>query len=354
MLISLPYFVLTGKKEKRFYVNLNIYRNAHHFTLNSAKVTFKEIVQDQIDRLPLLNRIKLHYRVFAPSNRKIDTMNVGSIADKFFCDALVESGKISDDNYDFVVYNGFEFGGIDKENLCVEVSIEETAPMKMIFGTSEIVAALQMYANQVMKHPITDPEILLESIDGGFQASLDIAMPSPSVLAQGAPKASTMTRTEQSATSSRAAITEALKATTKQEEPKGEEAKAEPKPTLLKGPEAPADKPATRSLMKPKAAAQPEPEPETQAAISTGEERVDPAQVEEAAATDEVVTTEVPTETVTTPAGSTEPTADAFAGVTTETTPKQEEAAPVTSGIGGAVKEPNQAVKSIFSFKNKS
>jgi len=351
MLISLPYFVLTGKKEKRFYVNLNIYRNAHHFTLNSAKVTFKEIVQDQIDRLPLLNRIKLHYRVFAPSNRKIDTMNVGSIADKFFCDALVESKKIIDDNYDFVVYNGFEFGGIDKENPRVEVTIEETAPMKMIFGTSEIVAALQMYANQVMKHPITDPEILLESTDDGFQASLDIAMPSPSVLAQGGPKTAPVTRTEQSGSSSRAAITEALKATAaKQEEPKADE----PKPTLLKGPEAPADKPATRSLMKPKAVAQPEPEPETQAAISTGEERVDPAQVEEAAATDEVVTTEVPTETVTTPAGSTEPTADAFAGVTTETTPKQEEAAPVTSGIGGAVKEPNQAVKSIFSFKNKS
>ena len=345
MLISLPYFVLTGKKDKRFYVNLNIYRNAHHFTLNSAKVTFKEIIQDQIDRLPMLNRIKLHYRVFTPTNRKIDTMNVGSIADKFFCDALVESGKILDDDYNFVVYNGFEFGGIDKENPRVEVLIEETSPMKMIFGTSEIVAALQMYANQVMKHPITDPEILLESIDGGFQASLNIAMPSPSVLAQSALKAPVTPRTDQSTTNSRAAITEALKATAKQEEPKADE----PKPTLLKGPEAPADKSATRSLMKPKAAAQPE--PETQAAISTDEERVDPDQAEEAAATED------PTETVTTPAGSTEATVDAFAGVTTEATEathKQEEAAPVTSGIGGAVKEPNQAVKSIFSFKNKS
>lgn len=350
MLISLPYFVLTGKKDKRFYVNLNIYRNAHHFTLNSAKVTFKEIIQNQIDRLPMLNRIKLHYRVFTPTNRKIDTMNVGSIADKFFCDALVESGKILDDDYNFVVYNGFEFGGIDKENPRVEVLIEETSPMKMIFGTSEIVAALQMYANQVMKHPITDPEILLESIDGGFQASLNIAMPSPSVLAQGALKATVTPRTDQSTTNSRAAITEALKATsTKKEEPKADG----PKPTLLKGPEVTADNPTTRSLMKPKAAAKPEPEAETQAAISTGEERVDPDQTEEAAATDEVVTTEVPTETVTTPAGSTEATADAFAGVTTET-PKQEETEPVTSGIGGAVKEPSQAVKSIFSFKNKS
>lgn len=341
MLVTLPYFVPVGKKEKNFYVNLNIYRNAHHFTLNSAKVTFKETIQDQLDLLPFLNKIKLHYRVFAPSKRKIDTMNVGSIADKFFCDALVEAGKLTDDNYDYILYNGFEFGGIDKENPRVEVTIEETAPMKIIFGAEEIQQALHQYVSRIMAVNVAIPEIQLEALaDGSFHAMLEMPMPTPSTK----PMVSRMLepKVDQSAISgsTRAAVSEAL------EQAKDEEPKAEAKPTLLTKPVA-----RSGSIMPPKkreeAKAEPEAETVTQDAeavseepapvtqnedeakanISTGEERVNP--------TEEVSQTEAT-------APTTEATVDAPA--------EQEQT--VQTGIGGKVEEPApKPATSIFNFK---
>jgi len=128
MNISLPYRLDLGKKQ--FYINLNQYRNAHYYTLNSAKIMFKELITDQVRELPALNAVELHYEVFIPQNREVDTNNVASIADKFFCDALVELGKIPDDNYKHVVSTTFTFGGVDKMNPRIEVSIKETQPMR--------------------------------------------------------------------------------------------------------------------------------------------------------------------------------------------------------------------------------
>ena len=58
MIINLPYSIPVGKKDNKFYVNLNQYRNAHYHTLNSAKITFKELISDQVKQLPKFNIIK--------------------------------------------------------------------------------------------------------------------------------------------------------------------------------------------------------------------------------------------------------------------------------------------------------
>lgn len=324
MKINLPYFVEVGKQGKKFYINLNIYRNAHHHTLNTAKVTFKEAIQDQLSLLPQLHRIKLHYRVFAPSRRLIDTNNVASIADKFFCDALVEAGKIEDDNYTFLVYTGMEFGGIDKENPRVEVTIEETAPMKLIFAEDEIRQALHQYVSRIMAVNVAIPEVKLEALaDGTFHASLEMPMPTPSTKP-------TITRTlEPNVASTREAVAEALK-----------EAKEEAKPSLL-------TKPATRSasIMPPKPRT-PAPEAETvaqdpeavaaepapvQQNISTGEERVDPTEQEAQPEAD---------------ATTTEATVD----VPAEAEPETPQEAPVQTNLGGAVDAAPKPT-SIFNFK---
>ena len=339
MLITLPYFVPVGKKEKNFYVNLNIYRNAHHFTLNSAKIAFKEAIQNQLDKLPFLNKIKLHYRVFAPSNRKIDTMNVGSIADKFFCDALVEAGKLTDDNYDYLLYNGFEFGGIDKENPRVEVTIEETAPMKIIFAEEEIRQALHQYVSRIMAVNVAIPEVKLEALaDGTFHASIEMPMPTPSTkpVVMRSLEPNIANATAPAVGSTRAAVAEALQEA-KAEEPKTE-AKPKSTPTLLTPPKA-----AVASIIPPKRAEAPKAEPEAETVtqdseavadepapvtqnISTGEERVDPAEnpTEEASQQEDTVAT-------------TEATADA----------------PVQTNLGGDVNKaaPKSAIDSIFGFK---
>lgn len=97
-------YVMVGNK--RFALNLNVYRNAHYQVLNKAKIIFKnQLLADY----PEIQRIKAHqveieYYIDRCDKRKFDTMNIISIVDKFFLDALVEFGCIPDDNYNYVLY----------------------------------------------------------------------------------------------------------------------------------------------------------------------------------------------------------------------------------------------------------
>lgn len=118
-------------KENKFSINLNDYRQkgTKFFILNSAKQIFHEQVKEQIDSINKLKHpIRCNYTVYKKDSRKFDVNNVCSIADKFFMDALVEYGKLEDDNYEY--YLGFgetNFGGIDRENPRIEVEIYEEA-----------------------------------------------------------------------------------------------------------------------------------------------------------------------------------------------------------------------------------
>lgn len=118
---------------KNFNLNLNEYRNAHYYSLNKAKVTFKEVVQSQIDTLPLCNIIEIDYVLYTRSSRLVDINNLISITDKFLCDAIVESGKLPDDNYNHLPRTSSFFGGIDRSNPRIEahIVIKELQPMKV-------------------------------------------------------------------------------------------------------------------------------------------------------------------------------------------------------------------------------
>lgn len=120
--LSLPLKVPVTKKQD-FYVNLNQYRNAHFHILNKAKVTFKEMIQDQLVQLPEYDWVRLRYYLYPSTKRDMDTNNICSIADKFFSDALVEAGKLEDDNYHFVRHSTFQPANIDKQNPRVDVHI---------------------------------------------------------------------------------------------------------------------------------------------------------------------------------------------------------------------------------------
>jgi len=122
-LIKLPLFVPINKSGKKYYLNLNKYRNTHYQTLNKAKVVFKEIVQNDINKLPSLDVIEINYLLFTGTKRLCDISNICSIVDKFFSDALVECGKLEDDNYLFLPKVSFEFGSIDKDDPRVEAHI---------------------------------------------------------------------------------------------------------------------------------------------------------------------------------------------------------------------------------------
>lgn len=97
-------FVMVGNK--KFALNLNVYRNAHYQTLNKAKIIFKNQLLADYPELTRIKaqRVEIEYYIERCDKRVFDTMNIISIVDKFFLDALVEFGCIHDDNYNYVSY----------------------------------------------------------------------------------------------------------------------------------------------------------------------------------------------------------------------------------------------------------
>lgn len=124
MKLASPLSVMTSKT-KKFYLNLNNYRNTHYAVLNKAKKVYKELMRPQIEKLPLLDTICIEYVVYPPTKRLFDIGNVTAVHKKFFEDALVELGVIEDDNYQFVLGSCERFGHIDKENPRVQINIVE-------------------------------------------------------------------------------------------------------------------------------------------------------------------------------------------------------------------------------------
>lgn len=114
---------ITTKSKKDFRLNLNIYRNAHHYTLNQAKINYKEIMKEQIKRLPEFEVVRVGYRLYPKTKHKQDISNILCIHDKFFMDALVEFEKLPSDNYDHCPRVNYLWGIVDKDNPRVEIEI---------------------------------------------------------------------------------------------------------------------------------------------------------------------------------------------------------------------------------------
>ncbi len=120
------------KADKVFYLNLNIYRNAHHFVLNQAKIAYLDLLARSqgaaLDFLPPGPYV-FTYTVFPANKRKFDLANVLPVIEKFTDDALIRLGVIPDDSYNVIRAINYRFGGISKECPRCELDIEvhETA-----------------------------------------------------------------------------------------------------------------------------------------------------------------------------------------------------------------------------------
>lgn len=119
------------KEDKKFMLNLNVYRNTHYQILNQAKAIFtKEILDSLMSSVPkpfikFTNPVEVNYTLFTGNARLLDTNNVLSIIDKFALDALVEIGILKNDTYKEVVRTINQFGGIDRANPRCEMEILE-------------------------------------------------------------------------------------------------------------------------------------------------------------------------------------------------------------------------------------
>lgn len=104
--INAPLYVMLPRKtmkDKRIAINMNVYRNLNHFTNNSAKKQFGEDISWQLlPGVEIETPVEITYKVFKPTKRRLDKMNVISVMSKYLLDALSELGVWEDDNDEFV------------------------------------------------------------------------------------------------------------------------------------------------------------------------------------------------------------------------------------------------------------
>ena len=125
--IIAPLYVMlkrVTKDDRKMIINLNNYRNWHYIISNDTKIAYKEAIKDQIKGLKFKNKIRLNFQLFKGTKRVSDKANVLSIQEKFFCDALVECGCISDDKDEVIEDQHYSRTELDRENPRVEIIIE--------------------------------------------------------------------------------------------------------------------------------------------------------------------------------------------------------------------------------------
>ena len=114
VILDLPIFIKQTKGKVK-WLTLNNYRNWHYQTSNGLKVKFKKEVTPLL-KFNIQGKVRIDYYYYAPDKRKRDLMNVISVVDKFFQDAMVERGCIEADDLSIVVEVNSKSMGIDRDN----------------------------------------------------------------------------------------------------------------------------------------------------------------------------------------------------------------------------------------------
>lgn len=178
--VRLPTYINVSKKTSKA-LNLNVYRNLHHHHLNKQKQNFHDEVKPLLGSIPRAEKIWIHYTIFAPRNGRLDTMNVGSIVDKYFSDTLVEAKKIMDDHFGHVVLVSFSFGGVvklDGHAIAKIHILEKEQPMRILLDENDIQTALETYVETMglsgangVKLSVEDGEVVAEVTMGEAKAA---------------------------------------------------------------------------------------------------------------------------------------------------------------------------------------
>lgn len=112
------------KKDRKIYVNLNTYRNLHYLVNNQVKKLYKEHMAEQINALPMFDKVNIYCKLYRGDKRDGDKDNVICITKKYLYDAIVGFGKLEDDNDKYIKDEHTQPTEYDKGNGRVEVYIE--------------------------------------------------------------------------------------------------------------------------------------------------------------------------------------------------------------------------------------
>jgi hypothetical protein len=120
-ILEYPTFTRKGKSVK---LSANIFKKMHWGSQAKCKKDYADLVEGFVESLPKFNWVKPKYTMYFKGNQKKDLDNYWFPVHKFLMDAIVEGGKLEDDNFKYV--RGFEvdFGeaGKDIED-CVVVEL---------------------------------------------------------------------------------------------------------------------------------------------------------------------------------------------------------------------------------------
>ena len=146
--VRLPTSIHISKRVRKA-VNLNVYRNLHFQSLGKQKSNFEDSVIPLLKGIPKMHKVWIHYTIYGANSGKLDTMNVGSILDKYFSDTLVKAGKLEDDNYNHIVLSTFSFGGVSSLDgyaiARIHVLQKEPKNMRVLLDQEDIQKALDDY-----------------------------------------------------------------------------------------------------------------------------------------------------------------------------------------------------------------
>ncbi len=172
--VRLPSYVNVSKKNVKA-LNLNVYRNLHHYHLSTQKNNFADDVKPLLRDKPRAEKVWIHYTIFASRNGTLDTMNVGAVADKYFSDTMVEAGKIPDDSHQHVVLCTFSFGGVRPMDghviATVNILEKESQPMRVMLDEEDIQAALDAHVKTLGLPGATGVEMNVND-DGDIEAEV--------------------------------------------------------------------------------------------------------------------------------------------------------------------------------------
>lgn len=124
--LDIPIKLIVGvRKKKNIFLSMNNAFKWRDVQRNTYKQAYADLIKPQIEQLPKLKRIiSITYEVHRGDRHSFDVMNTVSIIDKFFEDALVINGIITDDNFKVVPMVIGMIGEYDKSNPRVNVTIE--------------------------------------------------------------------------------------------------------------------------------------------------------------------------------------------------------------------------------------
>jgi Holliday junction resolvase RusA-like endonuclease len=120
--IDLPTFIQKSKN-KRLALNLNEYRNWHFRDQHYTKEVFEKLARELLKGIPKQDKVHLHYVLWGATTQRRDLMNVIAVVDKYFSDALPKAGVLDDDSVRYIVSTSAAFGGVDRLNPRVSVTI---------------------------------------------------------------------------------------------------------------------------------------------------------------------------------------------------------------------------------------